>query len=78
MSELGGPRRVARDHVHEGIWTTAQQHRFEDRVGDELEGLRADVRKIADRVTLLIGGVALLAFILPIVAPFIRSVIGLP
>lgn len=43
----------------------------------QLKGIRDEVKTLADRVLLLLGGMALLAFLLPVAAPFIRSLLGL-
>ena len=80
------PRRRATDnHVHVDSWTRAEQHRFEDRmalelkdVSEEIGGVREEVRSLNNRITLMLGGLAILAFLLPIAAPFIRSLIGIP
>ena len=82
----GAPQRRATDnHVHMDAWTRAEQHRFEDRMANELKdvseeigGVRDEVRSLNNRMTMLLGGLAILAFLLPIAAPFIRSLIGIP
>jgi len=43
-----------------------------------MHGIRAELRALANRVTLLLGGMALLAFLLPLVAPFIREALNFP
>lgn len=65
-------------HYHPEHWTQDQQHRYEDRVGREMEKLEAAVDRLTNRVTLLMGAIGLLVFILPIAAPFIRGFLGLP
>ena len=73
-----GPRRRMTDHVHPEYWTADQHHRFEDRVSKEIHNLRADVEAIGTRLTLLIGGLAILAFVIPIVVPFIQNALNVP
>lgn len=77
------PRRRATDHhVHPEYWTEVEQHRFEDRVSRELRGIRqdlradiqgtqAEVRQLATRLLLMLGAIALLGFLIPIVAPIL-------
>ena len=75
----GAPRRRASDqHVHPEYWTEHDQIRFEDRIVREMEGIRAEVKALTGRMTLLLGGLVLLAFLLPLVAPFIRDWLNLP
>ena len=69
------PRRRAEDHVHPEYWEQTDQHRFEDRIGSELNGIRQEVGKLRQQVTMIIGAIGILAFLLPIIAPFIRSVL---
>ena len=69
------PRRRAEDHVHTEYWEQSEQHRFEDRIGRELNGIRQEVGKLRQQVTMIIGPIGILAFLLPIIAPFIRSVL---
>ena len=69
----GGPQRRASDHVHLEYWEESQQHRYEDRMAAELQNIRSEVKKLADRILLLMGALGLLAFVLPIAAPFIRQ-----
>ena len=69
----GGPQRRASDHVHLEYWEESQQHRYEDRMASELQQIRSEVKKLADRILLLMGALGLLAFVLPIAAPFIRQ-----
>lgn len=75
----GAPRRRAADqHFHPEYWTETDQHRFEDRMVKEMEGIREEVRLLSQRMTLLLGGLVLLAFLLPLIAPFIRDWLNLP
>lgn len=79
MMPTGAPRRRATDHhVHTEYWTEADQYRFEDRISREIHGLREEVRGIAARLTMMLGALALLAFLLPLIAPFIRGLFNLP
>jgi len=55
-----------------------QQHRYEDRIKDELESLERAVDRLTQRVTMLLGGIGLLVFVIPIVSPWIRSFVGVP
>lgn len=66
------------DHLHPEYWEVSDQRHYEERIGNELQGLRRDVKSLADRVLMLIGALGLLAFILPIVAPFIRTLFQVP
>lgn len=72
------PQRRATDHLHPEYWEEAEQHRYEDRVARKLDSLEHTVNKLGERLLLLFGGLGLLAFLLPIIAPFVRSLIGLP
>ena len=73
-----GPRRRASDHVHPEYWEEGEQHRYEARISEELKGIRTELKAVGDRILMVMGAVALLAFILPIVAPFIRSLFNIP
>ena len=84
----GGPQRRVTDHFHPEYWTENDQHRYEDKIAtqisglrgevkDELGGMREEVRALGNRITLILGGLALLAFLLPIAAPFIRSLLDI-
>lgn len=74
----GGPQRRVTDHHHPDSWTRAEQHRYEDRIADELKELGAKMEGFSNRLTLILGGLAVLAFVLPLVAPFIRQALGFP
>jgi len=65
-------------HYHPELWTTDQQHRYEDRITDEMEKLEKAVDRLTTRVTLLMGAIGVLVFVIPIAAPFIRGALGLP
>lgn len=65
-------------HHHPEYWTERDQERFEDRVTQELHDLRADVGRIGNRLTLIFGGLSVMIFLLPILAPLLRGILGLP
>jgi len=65
-------------HYHPELWTTDQQHRYEDRTSLEMEKLEKAVDRLTTRVTLLMGAIGVLVFVIPIAAPFIRGALGLP
>ena len=65
------------NHYHPELWTRDAQHRYEDRVGNDLKDLEKAVTQLTNRVTMLMGGIALAIFVIPIVAPFIRGMLGL-
>jgi hypothetical protein len=65
-------------------WTEREHYRFEDRVGTELHEVNARLDNLAERVdavanrlTLIIGGIAVLAFAMPLLAPFVRAAFGI-
>ncbi len=66
-------QRRANDHVHPDYRLSVDHHRFEDRVGKELENLREDIDAIGHRLTLILGGIAVLAFLAPLMSPLIRA-----
>lgn len=88
MTGPGAPRRRASDHhVHPEYWTEADHNRFEDRLANEIEKVRREANARMDRMSdqidglnrnllLIAGGLGLLAFLLPIIAPFIRTLFG--
>lgn len=65
-------------HYHPDLWSTDQQHRYEDRISAEMKDLEKAVDKLTQRVTYLLGAIGLMVFVLPIAAPFIRGFLGLP
>jgi hypothetical protein len=73
-----GPQRRITDHYHPDYWTRSEQHRHEDRMSREVENLEQAVRMLANRVTLMLGALALIGFLIPIVVPFIRSFLVTP
>ena len=71
-----------RHHWHPEVWTKAEQHRYEDKtgsaledIGDELRDMRGEVRMLSNRITLLLGGLGLVAFLLPIATLFVRALV---
>lgn len=77
---MTGPRRRLTDHVHSEYWEVSEQRHYEQRMTDELKGIRmetrgmrSEIKALSDRVLLMLGGIALLAFIIPLIAPFVRS-----
>jgi hypothetical protein len=67
-----------RRHVHPEYWTEADHYHFENRISNELRELRLDVERLNSRLTYLLGGLGLLAFVIPIIAPWIRGLLGVP
>lgn len=65
-------------HVHPDLWSKSDQHRYEDQTSAKLSEVEKAVDRLTQRVTLLMGAIGLLVFILPIAAPFIRGFLGLP
>ena len=72
------PQRRVDDHYHPEYWTAEQHNRFEDRLSKEVHQLRADVETIGDRLTWILGGLALLAFLFPFLSPWIGRILGVP
>ena len=69
--------------MHPEYWEESQQHRYEDRtsselrqIREEMSHMRTDLKETANRVLMLFVGVGILAFVIPIVAPFIRQLLG--
>jgi hypothetical protein len=75
---MTGPRRRVSDHVHPEYWEEAQQHRYEDRLAEELQRIRKELARLGTTITLMMGALALLVFAIPVIAPFIRSALNLP
>jgi hypothetical protein len=72
-----GPQRRLADHHHPEYWEEKDQHRFEDRVYEELRGIKAEVKDGAEKLTRLFAVLAVVAFALPVVAPFIRDFLNI-
>lgn len=66
-----GPQRRITDHIHPDYWTESEQHRFEDRVAGELNQIRGEVHRIGNRLTLLLGGLTVVVFLVNVVATVI-------
>jgi hypothetical protein len=71
------------DHWHIEYQTHDAQNRYEERIQkvlDEIRREQAEIRDelqtIASRMLLMMGGLGLVAFLLPIIAPFLRDLLG--
>lgn len=64
-------------HHHEQYWLREAQYRYEERIGRDIEALEREVRRQGDRLTVIVAIIGFLAFVAPIVAPFLRSLVGL-
>lgn len=60
-------RRVGDDHVHPELWSEADHNRFEDRLHQDLKGIREEL-KVLSRIS---GGLALAAVLGPMVVVII-------
>ena len=69
-------RRIG-DHVHPEYATDTDLHREVNRITSELVAIKEEVKDLRKTITLMMGAIGLLAFILPIAAPFIRSVLNI-
>lgn len=65
------------DHFHPEYWGKDDHWRFEERVQSEIHSLERAVEKLTTRVTLMLGGLTLVAVLLPVIAPFVRSLLNL-
>lgn len=63
-------------HVHPESWSKTDHNRFEDRMNTELEKIESAIESLTHRVTLMLGGLTLVAVLLPIISPFVRAWIG--
>lgn len=61
------------EHHHPEAWSKDDHYRFEARVTAELEKLEKAVHDLTTRVTLMLGGLTLVAVLLPVIAPFVRA-----
>lgn len=61
-----GPRRRVTDHVHPEYWTEEDHHRFENRVSAEIKELKSEVHSLGNRLTLLLGGLGVVIFVVNI------------
>lgn len=73
-----GPQRRADDHAHPELWPRDEHYRYEDRMHKEFENLEKAVDSLKTRITLMMGGLMLIAFLLPVIAPFVRGFLGIP
>lgn len=64
-------------HYHPDLWSKSDQHRFEDRTEAQLEQIREELAKLRGQITMMLGAIGLVVFLLPIVAPFIRSLLNI-
>jgi hypothetical protein len=55
-----------------------EQYRFEDRMSAELKVLNEQVRTLIVRMSIFMGAILLLSFLLPLMLPFLRSSLGVP
>ena len=76
---MTGPR-----HSHPEYRTVAESHRLEDRVEHRFRDVDEGMQKLADKVdkltermTQIFVGAGLLAFIIPLAAPFIRDLLNI-
>ena len=74
---MTGPRRRADDHVHPEYWLAEDHHRFDSGIKEELKEIRREMDAIATRLTLLLGGLGILAFLVPLISPFLRAFLNL-
>lgn len=65
--------KLPQDHIHPDSWSKADHHRFEDRMNEELTKIEKAIGSLTTRVTLMIGGLTLIAILLPVISPFIRA-----
>lgn len=70
--------REAKGHHHPEYWGKEDHWRFETRVQGELEKIEKAVERLTFRITLMIGGLTLIAVLLPVIAPFIRLWLNIP
>jgi hypothetical protein len=71
------PQRRITDHIHQEYWRETEQHRYEEEVGKRIGRVEGAIEKLTQRITLLMGAIGLLLFVLPILAPYIRDFIGI-
>ena len=74
------PQRRVTDHYHPefaSYWSRTDQHRYEDQTDSELRQIREELTKLRAQITLMLGAIGLVVFLLPIIAPFIRSMLNL-
>jgi hypothetical protein len=71
------PQRRVSDHYHPDAWTKTDQHRYEDQTDSELKQIREELAKLRGQITLMLGAIGLVVFLLPVIAPFIRSLLNI-
>ena len=74
------PQRRISDHYHPefgSYWSKVDQHRYEDQTDSELRQIREELTKLRAQIALMLGAIGLVVFLLPIIAPFIRSMLNL-
>jgi hypothetical protein len=69
-------RRRVNDHWHVEFQTHEAQLRYEARMEKQLDEIRKELDVIANRMLLMMGGLGIVAFMLPIIAPFLRDLLG--
>lgn len=70
--------RDGEDHVHPELWRKDDHYRYEDRMHKEFDSLERAVDSLKTRITLMLGALMLVAFLLPVIAPFVRAFLNLP
>ena len=76
MTGPGRPHRRVTDHWHIEYQTHEEQIRYEARIEKHLDEIREELKNIGVRITLMLGALGIVAFLLPILAPFLRDLIG--
>lgn len=71
-ARTGRSSKAGDDHVHPDSWTKEDHRHFEVGVKAELEKLEESVKELTHRMTLMLGGLMIIAFLLPVIAPFVR------
>lgn len=66
------------EHHHPEYWTVRDHDRYENRISAELRDLRDELDVIGTRLSLMMGGIAVLAVILNLFGPVIQQWIGAP
>lgn len=70
-------RYVGDDHHHLDMWSKEEHRLFEDKLDKRFAAFQAHIDRLNTRITLMLGALGLIAFLLPIVAPFLRAIIGI-
>jgi hypothetical protein len=73
----GPPQRRITDHYHPDSWTKQDQHRYEDKQSKSMDEIREELTKLRGQITLMLGAIGLVVFLLPIIAPFIRGLLNI-